>query len=82
MAVVTPIGRPKSVRNRCLIEGFDGFCWLSIVFVLIFCRYRGFCQKTESDHFLLLCVQPLHLSKYLAILTIAEGWLLHVLDIG
>ena len=26
MAVVTPTERPKSVRNRCLIEDFGGVC--------------------------------------------------------
>ena len=31
MAVVTPTGRPKSVRNRCIIEIFG------VVFVLSLC---------------------------------------------
>ena len=35
MAVVTPTGRPKSVRNRCVIEGFGGVFVLSIVFIFI-----------------------------------------------
>ena len=33
MAVATPTDRPKSVHNRCVIEGFGGVsvfvCWLS-----------------------------------------------------
>ena len=31
MAIVTPADRPKSIRNRCVIEAFGG------VFVLSFC---------------------------------------------
>ena len=31
VVVVTPADRPKSVRNRCAIEGFGGF------FVLVLC---------------------------------------------
>ena len=49
VAVVTPTDRPKSVRNRCLIELFCGvFC----VFTLPFWHFRGcrgFCHRTESD---------------------------------
>ena len=40
--------RPKSVCNRCVIEVFDGVFVLSIGF-WIFCWYRGFCHRTESD---------------------------------
>ena len=32
MAVVTPTGRPKLVRNRCIIEGIDGFCVVTLLF--------------------------------------------------
>ena len=43
VAVVTPSNRPKSVRNRCVIEIFGG------VFVLMllpgfFCGCKGFCH--------------------------------------
>ena len=48
MTVVTQTECLKSVRNRCVIEVFDG------VFVLffgfrIFSSYRGFCHRIESD---------------------------------
>ena len=32
MAVVTPTDRPKSVHNRCVIEGFGGVFVLSMIF--------------------------------------------------
>ena len=54
MAVVTPTGHPKSVRNRCVIELF---CGVVCVFTLPFCHFcwcRGFCHRTESDLFLFL----------------------------
>ena len=47
---------PKSVLNRCVIEGVGGLCGCSMAF-FIFCWYRGFCHRTESDFFLFLCVQ-------------------------
>ena len=49
VAVVTPTDRPKSVRNRCLIELF---CGVVCVFTLPFWHFRGcrgFCHRTESD---------------------------------
>ena len=33
MTVVNPTYRPKSVRNRCVIEVFDGVFMLSLVFL-------------------------------------------------
>ena len=48
MTVVTPTDRPKSVRNRCSIEVFVGVFVLSIGF-RIFCWYRGFRHRPESD---------------------------------
>ena len=51
VAVVTPTDRPKSVRNRCLIELF---CCVVCVVTLPFwhfCLCRGFCHRTESDLF-------------------------------
>ena len=56
VAVVTPTDRPKSVRNRCLIELF---CGVVCVVTLPFWHFRGcrgFCHRTESD--LLLFVSP------------------------
>ena len=32
MIVVTPTDRPKSVHNRCVIEGFDGILCCPLVF--------------------------------------------------
>ena len=62
VAVVTPTDRPKSVRNRCVIELF---CCVVCVVTLPFwhfCWCMGFCHRTESDLFLFLCtsVQLLH----------------------
>ena len=48
MSDVTPSDRPKSARNRCVIEVFGGVFVLSIGF-RIFCWYRGFCHRIESD---------------------------------
>ena len=48
MTDVTPTDRPKSVRNRCVIKVFSGVFVLSIGF-RIFCWYRGFCHRAESD---------------------------------
>ena len=57
VAVVTPTDRPKSVRNRCVIELF---CDVVNVYVILpfwqFCWCRGFCHRTESDLFLFLFV--------------------------
>ena len=54
VSVVTPTDRPKSVRNRCLIELFCGVvCVVSLPF-WHFCWCRGFCHRTEADLFLFL----------------------------
>ena len=53
MTVVTPTDRPKLVRNCCVIEAFGGVFVLSFGF-RIFCLYRGFCHRTESDILLIL----------------------------
>ena len=51
-AIVTPADRPKSVRNRCVIEVFGGvLCVVTLLFGL-FCRCEGFCHRAESDLFL------------------------------
>ena len=56
VAVVTPTDRPKSVRNRCVIELFCSvFCVVALPF-WHFCWCRGFCHRTGSDLFLFLLV--------------------------
>ena len=50
MTVVTPTDR--SVCNLCVIAVFGGVIVFSIGFQ-IFCRYGGFCHRTESDIFFL-----------------------------
>ena len=47
IAVVTPTDRPKSVRNRCVIEVI---CALTLLFGF-FCLCKGFCHRAESDLF-------------------------------
>ena len=48
VAIVTPTDRPKSVRNRCVIEVFGGVCVLSRCF-LGFCGCRGLCHRTARS---------------------------------
>ena len=54
VAVVTPTDRPKSVRNRCLIELFCGVVCVVTLPFWHFCWCSGFCHRTESDLFLFL----------------------------
>ena len=54
VALVTPTDRPKSVRNRCLIELFCGVVCVVTLPFWHFCWCRGFCHRTESDLFLFL----------------------------
>ena len=51
VALVTPTDRPKSVRNRCLIELFCGVVCVVTLPFWHFCWCRGFCHRTESDLF-------------------------------
>ena len=52
MTVVTPTDRPKSVRNRCVIEIFSGVVCV-VTLLLDYCVGEGaFCYRTESDLFL------------------------------
>ena len=52
VAVVAPTDRPKSVRNRCVIEVFGGVCVLSrFLFYFFSVGVWGFCHRTESDLF-------------------------------
>ena len=53
MAIVTPTDRPKSVRNRYVIQVFGGVFVLSRCF-LDFSVGVGACHRTESDLFLFL----------------------------
>ena len=63
VAIVTPTERPKSVRNRCIIELFCGVvCAVTLPFWQ-FCWYRGFCHRTESDIFLFSLYSPLFLPE-------------------
>ena len=59
VAVVTPTDRPKSVRNRCLIELFCGVVCVVTLPFWHFCWCRGFCHRTESDLFLFLSNMPI-----------------------
>ena len=54
VAVVTPTDRPKSVRNRSVIELFCGVVCVVALPIWHFCWCRGFCHRTESDLFLFL----------------------------
>ena len=54
VAIVTLTDRPKSARNRCVIEVFGGvFCVVTLLLGFS-CRCRGFCHRTESDLFIFL----------------------------
>ena len=56
VALVTPTDRPKSVRNRCVIELFCGIVCVVTWPFWHFCWCRGFCHRTESDLFPFLSV--------------------------
>ena len=63
---MTPTDRPKSVRNRCVIESFGCVFVLTIGF-RVFCWYRGFRHRSESDLQILLqrkCWTIIYLSMY------------------
>ena len=64
VAVVTPADRPKSVRNRCVIELFVALFVLSLCPFLQFCWCRGICHRTESDLFLFLSKVTTTSEKY------------------
>ena len=80
VAVVTPTDHPKSVRNRCVFEVFHGvLCVVTLLFGF-FCRYRGFCHRTESDLFLfVLCYRThnwIHITIHFKILILAFNFLI------
>ena len=54
MTVVTPSDRPKSVRNRCVIEIFGDVFVLSCCAFDISVGYKGFCHRTKLNLFLFL----------------------------
>ena len=54
VAVVTPTDRPKSVRNRCVIELFCGVVFIVSLPFWHFRWCRGFRHRTESVLFLFL----------------------------
>ena len=58
VAVVTPTDRPKSVRNRYVIELFCGVVYVVALPFWHFCWCMGFCHRTESDLFLFLFSSP------------------------
>ena len=49
VAVVTPTDRPKSVRNRSVIELFCGVFNVVTLPFWHFCWCMGFCHRTESN---------------------------------
>ena len=51
VSVVTQNDRPKSVRNRCVIEVFGGITLL----IGVFCRCKGCVYRTDCDVFLFSC---------------------------
>ena len=57
VAIVTPIDRPKCVRNRCVTELFCGVVCVVTLPFWYFCWCRGFCHRTESDLFFFLLSQ-------------------------
>ena len=67
MAVVTPTDRPKSVRNRCVIELF---CVVTLP-DWHFCWFRGFGHSNESDLFLFL-LQYFHASFFLDLMKLDD----------
>ena len=58
MTAVTPTERPKSVRNRCVIEVFVAFFILSWCFWIFLWMY-GVCHRTESDVFFFVLLSTL-----------------------
>ena len=69
MAIVTPADRPKSIRNRCVIEVFGGVLCVDTLLFGFFCRCKGFCHRAGSDLFLFLWLKnsTQNLSKYMQI---------------
>ena len=69
VAIVTPTDRPLSVRNRCVIEVLGGVvCVVTLLFGL-FCRFRGFCHRIESDLFLFLFISKTQFTRVTSLCT-------------
>ena len=91
VALVTPTDRPKSVRNRCLIELFCGVVCVVTLPFWHFCWCRGFCHRTESDLFLFLLTGSKSSTSYTKFLfcgdwsskmaTLASDWLKYTLHL-
>ena len=63
MAIVTPADRPKSVRNRCVIEVFGGVLCVVMLLFGFFCRCRGFCHGLSQISSFSLDVKSLLLHR-------------------
>ena len=62
VTAVTPTDRPKSVRNRCVIEVFGGvFCIVTMLFGFFY-GCMGVCHRTESDLFLFVQKEDVQVS--------------------
>ena len=68
--------RPKSVRNRCLIEHFCGVVCVVTLPFWHFCWCRGFCHRTESDLFLFLSLALDNLSEFELVTIVIIGYML------
>ena len=64
VAVFTPTDRPKSVRNRCVIEFFCGIVCVVTLPFWHFCWCMGFCHRTESDIFIFLYMYKWLVDRY------------------
>ena len=60
---VIPTDRRKSVCKHCVIEVFGGVFVSSIGF-RIFCWYRGFCHRTESDLLIFLLASVVFITLF------------------
>ena len=74
VALVTPTDRPKSVRNRCLIELFCGVVCVATLPFWHFCWCRGFCHRTgmgQISSLLSFCTFTWHEALHSVTYTIA-----------
>ena len=74
VAVVTPTDRPKSARDRCLIELF---CGVVCVVTLPFWHFRGcwgFCHKTESDLLLFVLLTYVTFYRWRSTIRMTRTW--------
>ena len=59
---VPPTDCPKSVRNRRVIELCVAVYVVTLISLLIFCWYTGFCHSTKSDLFFFLSIREQEIS--------------------